>query len=440
MSTPPVSRKRSLEISKDEESKKGESSDVNLLDDMLREARKMRATATTLDTLEHVKGVLQTIIEKAKPDSSEWMDAGMFLATLLLQQDNLSDKVLQKASQLLDERGFPYRLARAALLPPPDSASSSSSPPLHLAQAHDNVLSPSLLHRLTDTFQPSSEFWSFHNYSDGSTSGSPASPYVSYVVPLSSSLPPDKMATDSPHLQSSPLRDTPLLQIIRSIQDCVAQHVPSVLQASAAEWWAHCRPHSSGHQFHFDSDDEGRGGIVRNPIVSCVVYLTDSQSGGGCTLVTTQTSKQNRILAKEAWQCSSRRNRVLCFQGNLLHGVVPGAGVCPDGDAASRRVTFMVAFWKKIRIQDSPGFGAARPFSRVQAEGWAKPLVEKLGKNEADSATRAIQATLATGCFVPVPLWVDVDEPLNESRGESLLQLQKRRRLPPYDAFFQFYS
>lgn len=40
-----------------------------------------------------------------------------------------------------------------------------------------------------------------------------------------------------------------------------------------AEWWAHCRRHPAGHQLHFDSDDEGAGG-VRNPIVSTVVYLT----------------------------------------------------------------------------------------------------------------------------------------------------------------------
>ena len=38
------------------------------------------------------------------------------------------------------------------------------------------------------------------------------------------------------------------------------------------EWWAHRRPHSSGHQMHFDSDNEGRGG-VRNPIVRCVVAV-----------------------------------------------------------------------------------------------------------------------------------------------------------------------
>jgi len=31
-----------------------------------------------------------------------------------------------------------------------------------------------------------------------------------------------------------------------------------VKQATAAEWWAHCRPHASGHQMHYDSDAEGQ--------------------------------------------------------------------------------------------------------------------------------------------------------------------------------------
>jgi hypothetical protein len=40
----------------------------------------------------------------------------------------------------------------------------------------------------------------------------------------------------------------------------IAQHAfPAAKDATRAEWWAHCRPHSSGHQMHFDSDDEGLG-------------------------------------------------------------------------------------------------------------------------------------------------------------------------------------
>ena len=45
---------------------------------------------------------------------------------------------------------------------------------------------------------------------------------------------------------------------------------------SFQQWWAHCRPHSSGHQLHFDSDNEGQG-TVRNPIISTVLYLSENE-------------------------------------------------------------------------------------------------------------------------------------------------------------------
>lgn len=47
---------------------------------------------------------------------------------------------------------------------------------------------------------------------------------------------------------------------------------PDVAKASHAEWWAHCRPHSNGHQLHYDSEDEGRG-VVRHPVASAVLAL-----------------------------------------------------------------------------------------------------------------------------------------------------------------------
>lgn len=45
------------------------------------------------------------------------------------------------------------------------------------------------------------------------------------------------------------------------------------------EWWAHCRDHTSGHQLHFDSENEGVGigGQVRHPLFSAVVYLSEGE-------------------------------------------------------------------------------------------------------------------------------------------------------------------
>ena len=87
--------------------------------------------------------------------------------------------------------------------------------------------------------------------------------------------------------------------------------------ATRAEWWAHCRPHSSGHQMHFDSDDEGLGGVIKHPICSAVVYVTGGV--GGPTLVTNQTdcSKQ---LATRGWLVGPEEGRVAVFDGDMLHG------------------------------------------------------------------------------------------------------------------------
>eukprot|EP00510_Aplanochytrium_minuta_P009881 CAMPEP_0184073378 /NCGR_PEP_ID=MMETSP0957-20130417/64078_1 /TAXON_ID=627963 /ORGANISM="Aplanochytrium sp, Strain PBS07" /LENGTH=106 /DNA_ID=CAMNT_0026374971 /DNA_START=182 /DNA_END=498 /DNA_ORIENTATION=- len=60
---------------------------------------------------------------------------------------------------------------------------------------------------------------------------------------------------------------------------------PGLKDAEYVEWWAHCRPHESGHQLHFDSADEGKNKVL-NPISSAVLYIQGEV--GGPTLVTDQ--------------------------------------------------------------------------------------------------------------------------------------------------------
>ena len=100
-------------------------------------------------------------------------------------------------------------------------------------------------------------------------------------------------------------------------------------------------PSPPGHQLHFDSDDEGVGG-VRNPIISSVVYLSSSSPSGsssaaasgavatehggsvygavigGPTLVTDQ--RLCGELATKGWLAYPAINRVTMFDGRVLHG------------------------------------------------------------------------------------------------------------------------
>jgi hypothetical protein len=374
---------------------------------LLTRARWLRARATTPRQLAEVQQIVQSILQQSREHSEEWTDTGTFLATLLLQ-GTINDTQRNQITTLLRERGFRYRLSKEALT---QSHLVPSDAPLPHANAWDHVLPPALFDKISKAFSSESSFWTSHNYSDGS-SGRPPSPYFSYVVPLTKNT-------------------TVLMSIIQVIQRNIATTFPGVMNCTAAEWWCHCRPHSSGHQFHFDSDDEGRGG-VRNPVASSVLNMTERV--GGETLVTTQTVAATSLM-HDGWLCEGRRNRLLAFKGNLLHGVVPGPAVAPSR-SDTRRITFMVAFWKQIRVQDEPIPGAARPFSRVQDEEWARPLMEHY--SETDDADCTVQE--AKNCFFQVPVWRDVDEEENERNRESLRYSRKHKVLPPYDSFFQFYT
>ena len=418
------------------------------LTEWLCKLRKSRVNAKSDGDLLKIKSELKHLISDArkKGDDQVWNDSGLFLATLLLQQKcSVQQKNDEKMiSKLLYERGFLYRLSSAALRQCHKTRYSEN--PIYsydktryhrrrkiAAMAWDNVLPSQLLSLMQQTFSKNSQFWSAHDYSDGS-SGTEPSPYFSYIVPL-------KPCTDD-----HPQKQTVLVQVIHILRSLVSQAFPQVMEeCTAAEWWCHNRPHSSGHQLHFDSDDEGRGG-VRNPICSTVLHLTPKAKNstnqsesivGGETIITAQSSTSKKLSeSSDGWLCSSYTNRLLAFAGNLLHGVVPGAGVGPN--TGHHRVTFMVAFWKKIRIQDEKLYhGSARSFfGRVDEEQWAKILSNKIENIHSDDQQNL--ATISKDCFYQVPIWEDISKKKNEEYKESLAHVRKQKYLPPYDVFFQF--
>ena len=52
-----------------------------------------------------------------------------------------------------------------------------------------------------------------------------------------------------PFLQGTRLID----QFISRVYILALERFPQLHKAKFAEWWAHCRPHCSGHQMHYDS-------------------------------------------------------------------------------------------------------------------------------------------------------------------------------------------
>merc|ERR1740139_17980 len=259
------------------------------------------------------------------------------LGLLLCQQPETQER----ARRLLLRASYQFRLSVDVLCYPLVAPLEClPAPPRNLLSVADDALPLGMLEQLQGALAPSSPFWRAHGYCCGT------SPFFSYVHHLDE---PPRCGFD---------------RVLAVLHARVCSAFPQAAFAKHAEWWAHCRPHGTGHQLHFDSDDEGRDG-VRNPIVSSALYLTSDI--GGPTLVTDQAIGSSR-LALRGWATLPHTNRLLMFNGKYLHGVIPGRGCVPTGDPSRRRVTLMVAFWPTIRERTNPEPVAARPFPYTTAQ------------------------------------------------------------------------
>ena len=284
---------------------------------------------------------------------------------LMLFQSGKTPSSSSSARRLLAAGGFVGLLtprvlnSREVMLLPRFFPSREDAPIMKQFDAVDNALPAGMLLALQRAFGPSSPFWTEHKYKCG---GAKASPFFSYVHSLSG---PPKSGFD---------------RVIRHVWQLVKTRLPGVAHpgndAKYCEWWAHCRPHGTGHQMHFDTDNEGHGGVLKHPIVSTALYLTGD--AGGPTLVTTQRAGDEQ-LASAGYLCTPNTNRILMFDGTLLHAVLPGSGIVPGADEATaststtpRRISLMIAFWPSIRERPSPQPSAARPFPYKAVKGAAK--------------------------------------------------------------------
>jgi len=98
-----------------------------------------------------------------------------------------------------------------------------------------------------------------------------------------------------------------------------------------AEWWVQHRSLSAPKGFHFDVDQEQqrRGGALRSPALSSILYLTDA---GGPTLILDQVaticSWSGHVLLSppepaEADVIHPLANRFVLFRAACLHGCLP---------------------------------------------------------------------------------------------------------------------
>jgi methyl-CpG-binding domain protein 4 len=252
-----------------------------------------------------------------------------------------------------------------------DKTSAAAAPPPCVI--YNDFLTTRELQHMQSIFQdPQASYWKHHDYQV-----EPPSPYFSYVIPIH----------DTNTQQNNNNKYGFVGKLVQKMITFppLRQKFPNLKNAKFVELWAHNRPHASGHQLHFDSDDEGRGGL-RHPIVSTILYITASGGGGGPSLVTNQRLEddstgdgdkpsQPQCLATQGWLAHPKVQRLVAFDGRVLHGVVPGKGA-----HEGRRVTLMLAFWKDICVRDEETPGSARPFPTKKKTTlpppWARGLTD----------------------------------------------------------------
>ena len=432
-------------------------------------------------------------VSENEREASSRRAANVELGVLLCQEGRDTE-----AAALLTAMGFRYRLARGVLRYPselggvavretkaPIGASAVGGETLNSrnvpVRAFDGAVSPGTLARLRRVFAPDSAFWEEHGYHEEGCG------FFSYAHDLTES--PERFLSRSANASPSNLMEA----VIARVRAVASLAFPAAAEATAAEWWAHSRPHAFGHQMHFDSDDEGiplnpagsRGGssrFIRHPICSAVVFVTGGI--GGPTLVTDQRDDAKR-LARNGWLVAPVAGRVAVFDGECLHGVVPGRGFVSsrsesnESDARRddddeeralvepRRVTLMVAFWKNVEIRGTrtramsgSGTKAVGSFPRGSARPFPDPLAFLENDPSAPSngvswprafavddafleETRKQTSSVAAAAAKEVPavpaaaVWEDVDAERNASCFPSL-SVTALRSLPAYDACFMF--
>jgi len=227
------------------------------------------------------------------------------LATLLLQDATTA----KEGDGLVWRLGFRLRLADEALR----YDVTLSRPPRRAPNAPrvvDGALSDANLRSLAAIFGRDAAYWEAHSGENG---------FYSYNVPLDDA--------------------GPLGGLLRALRPAAG-----VEGATSGEVWAHAREADGAHQLHYDLDESAlrTTGETRSPIKSSVFYLETVDNDGAPTLVMARRLGDSGENAA-GWLVAPRPNRLLTFDGSLLHCVVPP--IPAPADAARRRITVMVGWW-----------------------------------------------------------------------------------------------
>ena len=298
-------------------------------------------------------------------------DESAVIATGVVAQYELALLLCQlgrarQADAHLRALGYSWRLGPAIMRPRAEKITEAprKSPGVHVDAPHvyDGALPHGLVAGLRSALlAETSAFWTEHNY--------PAPNFFSYRYELG----------DSPKFIAE--------QAACALLPLVRRHWPAgASPPKIAEWWVHARGVGGGHQLHFDLDEARlrARGTARHPTLSTVVYLTLGDLGSiSPTLVTSQRVGDSGEDA-QGWLAWPAPNRILIFDGGLLHGVIPTLPADTRRDnrrhcaQAERRLTLMIGWWPGDACPTSaPPLGELRPCMRPPRAGtrrWTSQL------------------------------------------------------------------
>jgi hypothetical protein len=151
-------------------------------------------------------------------------------------------------------------------------------------------------------FRPSSPFWSEHQY-DFYSNCSRQVGYFSYLYPFR-----DRDATNVIEQVIDIVYQTMINQLEVEVCEEGAGGSRSKMaclealrsEATQAEWWVHSRPHTSGHQFHFDSDETALyGGEQAQVSTTEEIHLMTRNK---CLLCVAPNSKLYYLPLRRSWR------------------------------------------------------------------------------------------------------------------------------------------
>jgi hypothetical protein len=348
----------------------------------------------------------------------------------------------------------------------------------------ENVLPTSIFDALQYSFRPESRYWNeFYCKVSSNTSDDTddtliqkkTNQFASHNIPIPTL--PSSVYSDSIQQSKSLLEQVAIIT-----QHQLKCNFPDIMNATSVEVWAHRRPLDGQHQLHYDLDEillwkHRKGQQERDetitavkdgakrlktthratsdsdysgiscPIVSCVltIYIPNQQLGtcsicgsignSAPTIICNQSIKDpDCSISNNGYLCYPYPNRLLAFEGSMLHGVMPGipqssstssddenGSSCSDDSCnlgsqkasnktavsdGNQRITLMIGYWKKVCL-GSGEVGPNVPFDSLPQQCWKTEFNSILNTSKDDMAHSGTKTNQRKD--VIDPLWVKIN-------------------------------